>query len=409
MDLVLRLLEPGELRAVGDVFAPAFGQDDFSEERRQQLGHFYELDRTFGVFEGDQMVGTSGALSLQVTVPGGGVAPMAGVTMVAVLPTHRRRRILRRMMTALLDQAMERQEPLAGLTASEASIYGRFGFGAAAYTMQAEIATPHGALRMPDDPGRVRLVGGDEARTLLPPVFDRSRRQRPGQIGRSDHWWDTFCADPSWAHEGGGQLRVLVHEGHDGGCDGYLAYRRKEVWRRFVAAGTLHVVEAYADHPLSYLALWRVALESDLVATVSTWQLPVDDPLRHALVDARRLSVAAVHDGLWLRLLDVERALTARAYGVEGDLVLEVVDPFRPRNDGCYHLEVGPDGSACARTDAPPHLGLDVADLGSLFLGGVSATALAGAGRIHAFRPGAVATADRVFANAPAPFLGTEF
>jgi predicted acetyltransferase len=218
-----------------------------------------------------------------------------------------------------------------------------------------------------------------------------------------------FCDDPAWRREAGGQLRVLVHEGHDGRCDGYLAYRRKEVWRRFVAAGTLHVVEAYADDPMSYLALWRVALESDLVATVSTWHLPVDDPLRHALVDTRRLSVAALHDGLWLRVLDVERALTARAYRTEDELVLEVVDPHRPRNDGCYHLQVGPDGSSCARTNAAPHLGLDVADLGSLYLGGVSATALAGAGRIHEFRPGAVGTADRVFAHWPAPFLGTEF
>lgn len=409
MDLVIRPIEPAELRAAGDVFALAFGEDDHSDERRHHLALLSEVDRVVGVFDGSRMVGTAGNLSLEVTLPGQVLAPMAGVTMVAVLPTHRRRGALRSMITALLDQAVAADEPVAGLIASESRIYGRFGFGVASHALEAEIATPHATLRVPDDPGRIRIVDAAEARTLLPAVFDRVRRWRSWQIGRSERWWDLFCDDPAWLRGDQGQLRFLVHHDHEGRCDGYLTYRRTDAWERHLPAGTLRVQDAYAEDPAAYLGLWRVALESDLVGRVTTARLPVDDPVRWALADPRRLRVNSLYDGLWLRLLDLERALPGRRYAAAEQLVLEVIDPHRPGNDGCYRLDAGPDGATCARTDTPPDLGLDIADLGSLFLGGVSAAALAGAGRVHEFTQGALAAADRVFATAPAPFLGTGF
>ncbi len=410
MELEVRPITADEVHAFQDVASVAFGEPDPTDEERLDRGRLLELDRSVGSFDGGRLVGTASAYTLQLTLPGGAIVPAAGVTAVAVLPTQRRRGALRAMMARLFAQAEERGEPVAILIASEATIYERFGYGVATNALSVEIDTTHGAFARPlDDPGSVRYVTAAEARLLVPPVFDRVRRARPGDIDRDELYWDLVTEDPSWLRGSAGNRRWVVHEAHGGAVDGYLTYRRTAEWRNNLPAGTLELQEVVATTPEAYAALWRVALDSDLVTTVSARRLPVDDPIRHLLADPRRLRVASLHDGLWLRLLDLPRVLAARSYPVPGRLVLEIVDADRPHHDGCYLLEAGADGATCARTDDPPDLGMSVADLASVLLGGVAPSTLAGAGRVHGLRPEALARADTMFASFPAPFLSTGF
>ncbi|MBK9179206.1 MAG: GNAT family N-acetyltransferase [Acidimicrobiales bacterium] len=410
MDLEVRPITADEVHAFQDVASVAFGEPDPTDEERLDRARFLELDRSVGSFDRGRLVGTASAYTLELTLPGPAIVPAAGVTAVAVLPTHRRRGALRAMMAWLFAQAEERGEPVAILIASEATIYERFGYGVATSALSVEIDTSHGGFARPlDDPGSVRFVTPAEARLLVPPLFDRVRRARPGDIDRDDAYWDLATEDPAWFRGRAGNRRWVVHEAHGGAIDGYLTYRRTAEWRHSLPAGALELQEVVATTPEANAALWRVALDADLVTTVTAHRLPVDDPIRHLLADPRRLRVTSRHDGLWLRLLDIPRVLASRTYSVPGRLVLEIVDGHLPGNDGCYLLEADADGAACARTDDPPDLGMSAADLASVLLGGVAPSTLAGAGRVHGLRPEALALADTMFASFPAPFLSTGF
>ncbi|QGG95746.1 GNAT family N-acetyltransferase [Actinomarinicola tropica] len=369
-----------------------------------------ELDRTLAAFDDEEMVGTAGAYSFELTVPGNLLVDAAGITIVTVSATHRRRGILRSMMERQLDDVAERGETIAILTASEASIYGRFGYGLASQSSSWTLETDRATLARPSTAtGRLRLVDADRFLEAGPQVYDRRRREIPGAVNRVQAWWDVWQKDRPHTRGGQSARWYVLHEDDAGEVDGMLAYRRNRDAEHGLSRNVLTVDQLYGADDEVEAALWSFLLDHDLIHSVAAHGRPVDEPLRWRLADPRRLVTTDVVDDLWLRLVDVCGALSARRYGTTDRLVVEVADPFRPHTAGRYLLDGGPDGAACTRTDADPDLTMDVADLGALYLGGVTATALHRAGRIEEPTPGAVRRADVFFASSPPPWMTTGF
>ncbi len=407
-----RPIGPDELDAVIDMGAVAFGVGPVApDDYRAQVRASLEPDRTLVVDDGGRPVATASALSFTLATPGGGL-PMAAVSEAVVLPTHRRRGMLTALLDALYDQAAERGEPVAGLTASEGGIYRRFGFGVAAryqsLTLDAWRASEVAPLVAPDA-GTVRLVGQTDAAGILAAVWERHWRRVPGEVGRTPGWWRLAAVDPEAVRNGASARYLAVHDDHAGVPDGYLLYR---IVQGFGTGATRHELRiealAAADDAVE-AALLRFAVAVDLVATVSWSGAPTDLGLRWRLADPRSLEVDGERDHLWLRPLDVAACLAGRTYAVPGRVVIEVVDDRRPAAGGRFALDGGPDGADCGRTSLEPELVVRASELGSLLLGGVSWSALARAGLVDVRSAGAERVADSMFRSPRAPWCATDF
>jgi predicted acetyltransferase len=369
-------------------------------------------DRAFhsqAAFIDGRIVGGSAMLSLEITVPGFRAVAMGGVTSTAVIATHRRRGLLRGIMQAMFDEALARGEVLATLSASEGGIYGRFGYGPATLRTRWEIERSAAALRPPaaPDPGSVELADAAAARAAWPVLHEIARRRRVGEISPQANQW----ADLSDAGDGpNGPLRYLIHRAADKEVDGIARYRLP--WSPSVAeAGVLVVegLEAVTDE--AYRALWELLLDFDLTRRVVAVTRPADEPLRWMLKDSRAMRVTRQTDNFWVRLLDVPAALEARRYEADGSLVFEIAqDAMCPANAGSWRLSVSGGTASCEQAvGVAADLTVDVQALGSLYLGGMSASLLASAGWIRPHRDGAVALLSRLLRADPAPFNAIGF
>jgi predicted acetyltransferase len=383
------------------------------DELDEYPAHLLTPDRSLAVRDGSSTGGTNGpvvataaAYSFDLTVPGGAQLPMAAVAMVTVSPTHRRRGLLRRLMAAQLDDVARRGEPLAGLTASEASIYERFGYGTATFTTRWDLESHHAHLQpAPVSSGRVRIVDATAARDAAHAVYARIAPARVGELSRPESWWPQLFAPA----RNGPRFFTAVHEDATGTPDAFARYTLDADWPDGVASSTLRVLEIQGVDADAEAAMWSYLFGIDLVGTISAGERPVDDPLRWRLPDARRVRVRQLRDHLWVRVLDVAAALSARTYDTPDALVLELDDAFRPDNSGRWLIDGGPDGATCTRTDRAADLALSAADLGALYLGGVPVSTLAAAGRVRELTTGAVARGDRAFVTHPSPWCTTHF
>jgi predicted acetyltransferase len=353
-------------------------------------------------------VGTAGTFSYDFTVPGG-ILPAAGVTIVGVHPTHRRRGILRRMMRLQLHAVHDRGEPLAILWASEGSIYQRFGYGMATYAARVNVERDRAGFRLPHTPsGTIRFVDADEATRLFPPIYDAVAPIRPGFFGRTPAFWDAeVLRDPEHWRRGASHAFHVVHE-VGGVPDGYIRYRIRENWDDVGPKSSVLVVEKIATNPSAHLDLWRYLLDIDLMQRLEAWNIAADDPITAAVLEPRRLQLT-LGDGLWLRVVDVSSALAGRRYAADGRLVIEVSDEFCDWNDGRWALTVE-DGIPLVEpaTDAAD-VACDITDLGATYLGGMTFTQLADAARVRELQPGGIARADALFRTARAPWCPKVF
>ncbi|MCX4984895.1 GNAT family N-acetyltransferase [Streptomyces sp. NBC_00572] len=354
-----------------------------------------ETDRCLLALTADgRPVGTAAAHSFELTLPGETFVPVSGVTAVGVLPSHRRQGVLSAMMRHQLAELRARGEFLSVLLASEAPIYGRFGYGPATYTGRLTVQRHEAALASPrthavaDAPatGSIEVLRRAECGEVLEAVYDRYRRSQPGALSRPHRWWALRAGQPPISPA---PRYVAVHRDADGVPDGYAGYSIGE-------AETLTVDETIACDDTVFTALARFVLGHDLVSQVVFKHVPPQHPLRWQFADFRAGRVSGDTDWLWVRLLDVPRALTARGWYTDGELVLDVEDPFLGEH-GRYLLTVRDGKADCVPTDREPDLSLDVRDLGSVYLGGTAPSTLVRAGHIRAHRPGAAALADALF------------
>lgn len=359
------------------------------------LKHFDRIlppERVHVAFEGDKAVAGSGSFAFDLTVPGGQVKA-AGLSLVGVLPTHRRRGLLRAMMRSQMDAARARGEAAAVLWATEDTIYGQFGYGVASMAAEIDVPREHAApLRQAEIPADVRLVSLAEAEPLIAPIYDRVARTTPGMFARTSAWWqDRLLIDHPFRRQSGGALQCAVLD-IGGQPSAYAFYRLNQLFERGTSTGHIFVVEAIGDTPQAMHAIWRFLFGIDLVARLKAIYLPLDHPLLLSVAAPRRLNFL-VREGLWVRLIDVGAALSARSYVSDDAVVVEVTDEFCPWNAGRWRIARG----GVARTDAPADLACEVAALGCVYLGGFTFAELARALRVRELRDGALARADALF------------
>ncbi len=357
-------------------------------------------ERTFAVRDGGAIVATGANLARELTVPGG-VVRMAGISAIGVVPGHTRRGHLTSMMRRLLEDGREAGEPVAGLWASEGAIYGRFGFGLATRAMRYDVQLDRVTLRRDAPlPGpRVQTLEPAAALERMRALHERVRRVRPGMLDRRGAWWDRRIFDPEHRRDGAGPLRAAIQPGDDGEPAGYALFSPKLTWDDHGPAGSVTVRELVAETPGATAGLWRLLLGLDLVRTLQWPLAPDHDPLTHMLTGNDAVNRRA-GDGLFVRLLDVDAALSAREYAAETDLVLELEDAFCTWNSGRHRLRDG----HCEPTEDPADLALDAEALGSVYLGGTPIGALADAGRVRELRDGALLEAAAAFRSAAVPW-----
>ncbi|MEO5617387.1 MAG: GNAT family N-acetyltransferase [Candidatus Eisenbacteria bacterium] len=360
---------------------------------------FIEPSRAFTAKENGAVVGGCGSFPFEMTVPGGAVRT-AGLSVVGVSPTHRRRGILRRMMRAQLDDTHRRGEPVAALWASEDTIYGQFGYGMASVSGAIEVAKSAAAFAQPfESRGEFRILGEAESLAPLSEAYERARLDHPGMISRSAEWWrNRRLADPENRRQGAGELnRVLLIL--DGGPAGYALYRINQKFESGSSSGFVNVIEAVGATPEATRELWRFLFSIDWVASVKGMLLPVDHPLFFLLARPREMKFR-VHDGLWVRLVELPAALAARRLGEGAPVVMEVADKFCDWNAGRW--SIGPRGAT--RTTADAELACDITALGSVYLGGFTFRQLARAGRVTESSADAAERADALFPADRAPW-----
>lgn len=401
----LRVLGQDEWDIWYDALIRAFGGVPEAAEERELWHSLTELDRSIGAWDGDLCVGTAGAFSFRLTVPGGAIVPAAGVTMVSVAATHRRRGVLTSMMRRQLEDVREWDWPLAVLTASEPEIYGRFGYGVGTFHVNAEIDTTRVRLSVPPgtDDVSLRYAVPADVLDVCEAVYARNVSGRPGMLARLPGWERLGLLDPEHDREGASPLQCVLAE-RDGEVVGYARFRVKPEWDGGGPKGAVVLRDTYALDPAAQAALWRFLFGIDLTSTVKAYGRPLDEAWQYQVSDIRRCALK-VRDSLHVRLVDVGAALEARTYQAPVDVVFEVEDAFCPWNTGRWRLSGDGKGASCERTTDAADLSLSVRELGAAYLGGVSLGALGAAGQVRELRQGALAEVSVGFASSVAPWL----
>ncbi|MFN2488548.1 MAG: GNAT family N-acetyltransferase [Actinomycetota bacterium] len=407
MSLEIRSCRPDEFRLFLETCEAAFGYD-IKDDDVERFKRVISTDRTFAAFDDETMIGTAGSFPFTMTIPGGEV-PAGGVTMVGVLPSHRRRGVLTQLMQAQLLDARARGEPIAVLWASEGSIYQRFGYGLATKQCALDMERDRATFLDPSAPiGRCRLLAQDEALKSFPEIYERVRVSTPGMFARTPDWWEALTlADPEADRRGGGPMFRALWE-IDGRAEAYALYRAHHEWSEGLPAGWLEVLEAVATTPVATREIWRFLLGVDLMARIKAWFVAADHPLFLMLTEPRRLRFTA-KDALWLRVVDLASALALRSYASDGSLTFEITDDTCPWNEGTWELHAAPEGAQVGRSDASPELRLSAADLGAVYLGGLTFGELARAGRVQELVGGAAHKATLLFMTERAPWCAEIF
>lgn len=393
------------LRTVESVFGEEVADHEIETKRRT-----IDSERVIYVEEDGEIIAGGGAYTFRSSVPGG-MLPTAGVTLIGVLPSHRRRGILRAMMQHQVNDVHDRGEPIATLWASEGSIYGRFGYGLASVQAWIDIEQSRGVFV--DDPGprgRVRMVQLEKGLDVVRPIYERATARTPGMFERSTAWWERrILSDPKEWRDGASPKYLAVWE-EDDSPRAYAMYRIETGWSHAGPIGSVQLWELLADDGSALREMWRFMFGIDLVDRVKSrfMNVPVDSPLLLMLLEPARLRATA-SDGLWLRVVDVKAALEGRTYSADGEVVFEVRDAMCPWNDGSWSLVTRDGRAEVARTERESQISLYASALGAAYLGTFTFTELRNAGRLDASDPGAVATANALFRTDVAPYCAEIF
>ena len=401
MPIDIRLMGPERLEDFIHPIMTAFGGAP-TLERLEYMKRVIELDTRIGAFDGDKHVGSAGVYAFDMSTTGGRMVKTAGLTMVAVMPTHRRRGILRALIRRHLDEARAKGQPIASLWASEAPIYGRYGYGLASFAGEVSIERDRSAFVGTLPNSEARLVSDEEAAAIMPTLWDRARQIAPGMPSRSESWWkNRRLLDIESVRAGFGPLQRVVFA-INGRPEAYALYRTRLSFETpDIPVSTVKVIEAIGATSDGTRVAWRYLCDLDLATRIEAANLPVDHPLLLLLAEPRRAHYS-LYDALWVRIVDVETALAARAYSSRESLVFDIEDTMCPWNNGRFRLD-GETGRA-ARTHEHPDIRLPISSLGSAYLGGLTFSRMAEVGAVESKTDGAIEKADRLFHSARAPW-----
>ncbi|MFC4123233.1 GNAT family N-acetyltransferase [Nonomuraea zeae] len=409
MTYPIRPIDESEWPAFAGVLQEAFNWTPHPTQT-ERFKSETEFDRTLAAFDGDVIAGVTSIFSFTMTVPGAQL-PVAGVTSVSVLPSHRRRGVLTSLMRRQLADIRERGESVAALYASEATIYRRYGYGRAASELSFHIRR-HGSAfvrNAPQDPAlRIRVAKPADVSDEMQQLFASVVSRRPGRYERRPQTWTGLLADEEFDQRGAGSLRAVLAE-DDGGVRGYALFRVKSAWDdNGVPDGELRLFELEAADPAAYALLWRSVLDRDLVSRVEAGTRPVDDPLIALLADPRQLR-ARWGDELWVRLVEADVALAARAYSAAVDVVIEVEDDMCPWNARRWRLTADLTGAECKPVEDEPDMTLPITALGSAYMGDGLLMESLEAGLLREHSPGTVRSLATAMSWSPKPWAGLTF
>ncbi|MCV7199102.1 GNAT family N-acetyltransferase [Mycobacterium angelicum] len=404
MSTDIRVLDSeDELLAAAKVFRAAMvGLPPLPNLSPGQITKLLEPGRTIGAFVDDELIGTADAITGRLSLPGGATVAHAGVTHIGVLPSFTRQGVATDLVHHQLRDFAARGEVVATLRASEATIYGRYGYGVANSVQSVEVQTARARLRPGVEAGGpVRLIEAGQAWDLLPRIYRENRPSRAGTVDRPQVWWESLRLR---SESSPGPSYIAVH-GKPGAESGFVRYRPTDTGTWFVSdQRTIMVEDFFAPTTEAYLGLLRFLLGLDLIDRVVFWMLPLDDPLPTLLLDRRAAKITALHDETWLRVIDVATALSARGYTGDGAVTVAVDDPVL-RNSGRFTITA--DGAESSTRPAEVHITIE--GLGAVLLGGTTWRSLAVSGLARADDPAALAVADRLFAVPQAPYAGFYF
>jgi predicted acetyltransferase len=406
--IAIRVTAPEEYRAASDTVSTALMSAPVNDETWAKAGRIasWEQSDSLSAWVGDRCVGHVAGFRFDMLVPGGAWLPTSGVTRVGVLASHRRRGVMRALLVRLLTEAAARGQVLASLRASETGIYQRFGFGlagcCAAVTMSSRDALPISGVAG----GSMRILRGDEILDMVVPIYRRSAR-RPGVLARPEWMWQRYLEKV--IELGGDAEFVAVHSSPDGVDDGYVHYSVKWVEPRGEPPrGSGEVYDLWGVTPGVELALWEYICNVDLVDEWYAEERPLDDVVQFAVADTRAYRTKWIWDEQWLRLLDVDAALTARQFAdVAGSVSIDVTDALLPANNGVWGVSAS--GAKRLGDDADAEIAVDIRELSAAYFGGTRWSSLAAAGRVDVRDPAAVVAADALFAVLEAPFACSGF
>lgn len=405
MSADIRVLDDeSDLLAAANLFRTAMvGFPPLTNLAPGQITKLLEPGRTIGAFVDGQLVGTADAVTCGLTLPGGAIVDHAAVTHIGVLPSFTRQGIATELVIHQLRDIAARGEVAATLRASEATIYGRYGYGVASSICSIEVQTARAALRPGVGAGgRVRLLDGADAWDVLPRIYAENRPSRPGTVDRAGVWWESARLR---AESSSGPSYIAVH-GEPGAESGFARYHPVGTEKWFVSdQRTVVVQDFFAPTKDAYLGLLRFLLGLDLVDRVLFWMLPVDDPLPLLLLDRRAVKVSAIYDETWLRIVDVAKALDTRRYTGDGSVTVAVNDPLLQSNSATFTISEA--GAEATSRRAQLYVGVE--GLATVLLGGTRWRSLAVAGLVRADDSAALADADRLFAVPDAPYAGFYF
>lgn len=383
--------------------------DDIVRLRNERV----ELDRLVAAVDtqSNRIIGTGGADSYWLTVPGGELVPMAGVAYMTTSVTHRRQGAFSNMMTYIHDAARERGDVISGLWASQSHLYGRFDYGLSINSYDWEIDPSFGefshfpAANANNADIKVSFIDANEAEVVLPGIYERMHRQTTGSVNRTSGRWRYQLFDEERVRQGASPLFFAVCE-EAGEQTGYVSYRMRRQGDSDM--GTLEVVEQVSATEVAHAAIWRFLLDFDLVGNITAINRPSDDSLWWMLSDPRRLRRKS-HDALWVRLLDIPKALEARTYNSDGILKIGLVSDVQPESAGTYVIEIDDSRGSVKKTTDKPDVVMTPADLSALYLGGISSGPLFEAGRINEITTGSLAKLAGMFNTNSAPWCAHYF
>lgn len=406
MTIVVRAIERNEYVNFSNVAMHTFGGAKLEGVARDRLLEVLQLERTYAAFEGEDLVGTSGAFTFELMIPGASIS-MAGLTLVTVRPTHRRRGVLRAMMARHNEDMSERGEAISGLWSSESSIYPRFGYGVAAESYVLETDTRH--LQFMDELGgdEIRLIEAEEALSRLAPIYASYASARPGMYARNSAWWQwRSLYDGSERRGGASSMRIAVAQRGDEDV-GYVLYRQTFAMERGIMGGSVQIVELLGLDQQAEASLWKFACHLDLYPKLSCWNMPVDTALPWLVRDRRQVHRSRT-DTLWLHLLDIPAALQARQYEADEKFSFALGTDESMSELSTWELVAEGGTGVCRSYEGEPDLRLSRQSLSSLYLGAFRASELAAVGRVHGAAD-AIARADRVLGTHKPPWCPEVF
>ena len=401
MSVEIRTVSDDEVTAYRHCLMQVFGEEvDSDPDGDNRMRALIPATQRWAAFDGSQIVATAGTFDHAIGVPGAGTLPMAGLTMVTVRPTHRRRGILRQLIDAHLADARARGFAISGLWATEPRIYTRFGYGLAAFGDAVAIDEARTLDLRERDLDSIEWIDEATARDVLPAVYARATAARPGALRRSEAWWRErrFLESP-FIRAGASKRRHVVAR-RDGEIVGYVVYRQKGAFEPTKPNGKVEINELLGADARAELSLWQFAVRIDLFPNVSWWNAPSDDTLVWAVQDPRRISRRRT-DTLWIRIDDVAATLAARTYPVDGKLVFD-------SHGATWELVVSAGRGTCKRSMGTPSLRFAETALASVVLGTEAPSRLARA-ELVAGSLEALALADTLFASAIAPWCPEVF